>query len=109
MKHKGENSLAKKVFWGMVIFSVILLTWIALTVKDSYTYNNNLDIAKKYKIYYSAKKKAKYKLYITTQKTKVTTSKKLKAKKTYYFKVAAVDKNGMIGKESKVKRVKVNK
>ena len=65
--------------------------------------------AKKYKIYYSAKKKAKYKLYITTQKTKVTTSKKLKAKKTYYFKVAAVDKNGMIGKESKVKRVKVNK
>lgn len=39
MKHKGENSLAKKVFWGMVIFSAILLAWIALTVKDSYTYN----------------------------------------------------------------------
>lgn len=65
--------------------------------------------AKKYKVYYATKKKGKYKLYMTTKKTKVTTSKKLKAKKTYYFKVVAVDKKGKLGKASTIKKVKVKK
>ena len=65
--------------------------------------------AKKYKIYFSTKKKSKYKLYFTTKKTRFTASKKLKAKKTYYFKLVAVDKNGITGELSKIKRVKVKK
>lgn len=39
MKHKGENALAKKVFLGIIILSLILLVWIAFSVNDSYTYN----------------------------------------------------------------------
>lgn len=63
--------------------------------------------AKKYKIYYSKKKKGPYKALVSTSKIKVTFSKKMVSGKVFYFKVTAVDKNGNAGKYSTVKRIKV--
>ena len=65
-----------------------------------------------YEVYQATKAKGKYKKIKTISKAKTTklTVKKLKAKKTYYFKVRAYKKNGkqkLFGTYSKVLRVKM--
>ncbi|MDD3747264.1 MAG: fibronectin type III domain-containing protein [Anaerostipes sp.] len=64
--------------------------------------------AEKYKVYRATKKKGTYTLAATT--TKLTkTIKKLKANKTYYFKVATYAKKYGTGKYSAVVKAKTNK
>lgn len=65
-----------------------------------------------YEVYQATKAKGKYKKIKTISKAKTTklTVKKLKAKKTYYFKVRAYKKNGkqkLFGTYSKVLKVKM--